>query len=338
MRINVGYSSSLPKRRLAFLDRLSPTRRAEVEKALSISDNEALTSLLNHIDDPDPTDGVMALLRGEDFKDKVLAGAAGRGYRSFSPERVKQKNHPDFGRTHMIADEPTNYPPEEQRLLELLALSHERDYVETGNIVPIDTNDPLYKRIERATNDISTSSKKGLFAEGGISPDRAKHPDLPPLTEEIVQGAPARFLYDNLVGNERQEQPITSVDKKGNRSSLPIEHKTAFNNAPQLGRELDNRMVGSTLKNSVLRSEEDPSKQVELLSDNLMHGYYDFIEDFGRTPQEAMNSYRMRYSNERQQLPRFAGILRGNKNLSDNSRTVINADTVDIDGDAYISS
>ena len=296
MRIKVGFKSNLDKSDIEFLDRLSPTRREQVIRGLSFTDNEALDNVLDHLIDDDPTDGVMKLLRSRELRDKTFTQVAAEGYRAFGTEPIVQKNHKEVGRYPMIADAPINYPPEEQALLEHLSKLHEIDYIEKGNVQPIDTNHPLYQRIARGTSDITSQSKKGLFAEGGISPERAKHPHLPALTEEIINDAPARFIYDNLVGNERGEQPITTVDRKGNRSSLPIEHKEAFKNRPDLGRDLNNRMLGSTVKNSILRAEPDPSKQVELLADSAMHGQYDYKEEFGRSVEEAMKNWKMAYS------------------------------------------
>ncbi len=296
MRIKVGLKSNLGKDDLAFLDSLSPTRREQVLRGVSFTDNEALDNALDHIIDDDSSDGVMQLLRSQELRDKIFTEVAAKGYRAFGTKPVVQKNHKDFGKYPMIADTPINYPPEEQALLEHLSKLHEIDYIETGNTQPIDTNSPLYQRIVRGTSDITTQSKKGLFAEGGISPERAKHPDLKPLTDEIINEAPARFIYDNLAGNERGEQPITTVDRKGNRSSLPIEHKEAFKNRPDLGRDLDNRMLGSTVKNSILRAEPNTNRQVELLADSAMHGQYDYKEQFGRSPEEAMENWKMAYS------------------------------------------
>lgn len=296
MRIKVGVKPNLKKSELEFLDRLSPTRREQVIRGISLTNNEALDNALDHLIDDDPTDGVMKLLRSQELRDKAFTEVAAKGYRAFGTQPIVQKNHKEVGRYPMIADTPINYPPEEQALLEHLSKMHEIDYIETGDIQPINTSHPLYQRIARGTSNITSQSKKGLFAEGGISPERAKHPDLPELTDEIINDAPAKFIYDNLVGNERGEQPITTVDRKGNRSSLPIEHKEAFKNRPDLGRDLDNRMVGSTVKNSILRAEPNASKQVELLADSAMHGKYNYKEEFGRSIEEAMKAWKMAYS------------------------------------------
>ena len=296
MRIKVGLKHDLSQDDLTFLDRLSPTRREQVIRGISFTDNEALDNALDHLIDDDPSDGVMQLLRSQGLRDKVFTEVAGKGYRQFGANPIVQKNHKDVGKYPMIADTPIDYPPEEQALLEHLSKLHEIDFIETGRTQPIDTSSPLYQRILRGTKDITSQSKKGLFAEGGISQERAKHPELKPLTDEIINEAPARFIYDNLAGNERGEQPITTVDRKGNRSSLPIEHKEAFKNRPDLGRDLDNRMVGSTVKNSILRAEANPSKQVELLADSAMHGQYDYKEEFGRSVEDAMEAWKMAYS------------------------------------------
>lgn len=309
MRINVGYSPNHSRQRLAFLDRLPPSRRESVTEALNLSDNKALNQLLEHFDDPDSSDGIIAMIMSQEAKDDTFTGAAGIGYRAFSPKKGLRKSHEDFNKHHMIADDAFIYPEKEQDLLELLSIAHEIDFNEGKPVRELDKNNPFYQRIQRSIDSRSNSSKKNLYAEGGIIGNRSKHPDLPPLTQEIIDNAPAQFTFDNVMGNERWETPVSSPDRLNNRPGLPIEHKDAFNNAPQKGRELGNRMLGSNIKNSILRSEDDPAKVMGLLVGNAMEKEYAFRKKYGQSPQEVMSEFNMVYRDDQVEMPSFYGEL-----------------------------
>ena len=262
MQINPGYRSNLSNREIARINTLSPTKRAQIRHSLQYSNNDALDDLLRNYaggtDDP-----VIQLLLDQEFKDAIVHGASGEGYRyqDTKPGTRGEGN----GKYLLMADKPTDYGPEEQAALEILALRKELDYVQGGRIDPIDPESALYQMIARhnAANIRPTSIK--AIGEGGIDKDRRMHPDLPPQTLANATVATNNQLIDNLLGNERYEQSITNVDKNGIRSGIPVEHKLSFDGHEALGREPSNRMLGSTVKNSVLGKQDDPYRQQVLL-------------------------------------------------------------------------
>ncbi len=321
MQINPGYRSNLSKNELARLRTLSPRKRALVENSLQYSNNEALDDLLRNYaggtDDP-----VIQLLLDQEFKDALAHGAAGKGYRyqeaepSTSGESegkylLKADKH--------MADKHMNYSPEEQAALELLALRKELDYVQGGRIDPIDPESTLYQMIARhnAANIRPTSIK--AIGEGGIDNDRRIHPDLPPQTLANATVATNNQLIDNLLGNERYEQPITNVDKNGIRSGIPVEHKLSFDGHEALGREPSNRMLGSTVKNSVLRSEGDPYRQQVLLLRKAAELEDAFRANHGRDVREYMVDNDWDYKPNQTVMPRledFGTVDKGERKLT----------------------
>jgi len=292
MRINVGYRSNLQKQQLAFLDTLSPTRKAEVQRGLDIAQNGELNDLLRALDS-DPDDSAIRILLDESMKNAVMHEVAGKGYRK--QLTTPSTRNPDKGKYLLAPDKPTNYGSKEQAALELLALRKELDYLNGSKVVPIDTANPLYQRIAKHNAEAIRSASIKATAEGGIDQIRAKHPDLPPQTAENSVIATNNQMYDNLVGNERGEQPTTSLDKNNIRAGLPVEHKLSFKGNEILGREPDNRMLGSTIKNSVLRAEPSEQRQKVLLMGNLAAGETAFEENFNQTVRDYMSEQQWKY-------------------------------------------
>lgn len=310
MGINPGYRSDLDRKRLAFLDMQSPTRRAQIENGLKYSDNAALDDLLLHLDG-DPDDAAIKVLLDQSMKDAVLSEAAGKGYRKQGTEPATRGVNK--GKYLLTPDAPNNYQGEEQRALEILALRKELEYIQGGAVNQIDPTDPLYQRIARHTESAIRPTSIIAMGEGGIVGDRAKHPNLPAQTLENATVATNNQLYDNLVGNERGEQPITNVDRHGNRSGIPVEHKASFKGNEELGRDPDNRMLGSTVKNSVLRAEEDPRRQAVLLMSNLAQSETDFERLFGRGVREYMNEVGIKYKTDQPMMPDYGTVQGGDQ-------------------------
>ena len=305
-KINPGFRpNEANKKRLAFLDTLSPTRREEVSRAIKFTDNDALDDLLRHLDaDPnDPEDVVVKVLLSDSLRDAMMHQAAGKGYRKQGIEASTRGQNK--GKYLLIPDKPTDYGPEEQAALEILALRKELDYIEGAPVNPIDPANPLYQRIARHTAASIRPTSVIAMGEGGIIGNRGKHPALPPQTLENATVATNNQLFDNLVGNERGEQPITNIDRHGNRSGLPVEHKKPFEDYPELGRDPNNRMLGSTSKNSVLRNEERPARQMALLMSNLAEGETNFKSKFGRTIRDYMADTGMQYKPGQPVMPDY---------------------------------
>ena len=285
MRVNPGYRSNLRKADLAFLDATSPTRRAQIEEVLKYSNNEALDDLLHHYDG-DLNDPAIRILLDPAMKDAMIANVAGAGYRA--QDATPGTRGEGRGKYLLKPDEPIDYQGEEQRALEILALRKELEYIQGGKTVPIDQSNPLYQSIARHTSADIRPASIIQTGNGGIDNVRAKHPNLPAQTLKNATIATNNQLFDNLVGNERGEQPITNVDRHGNRSGIPVEHKLSFKGNEELGRDPDNRMLGSTVKNSVLRAEPDPRRQEILLMSNLAQAETDYSNKFGRDVRDMM--------------------------------------------------
>ena len=302
MHIRPGYRNALGKERIAFLDTLSPTRREEVQKALTMTDNESLDTLIRHLDS-DPDDPVIRLLLDESMKDAVLHQAAGSGYRS--QETVAGTRGDGKGKYLLKPDTPTDYQGKEQAALEILAARKELDYIQGAPVTPIDESSPIYQRIARHNSRAIRPTSIIATGEGGIVGNRGKHPDLPPQTLDNATIATNNQMYDNLVGNERGEQPVSTVDRLGNRSGLPVEHKLAFNGNEALGRDPDNRMLGSTVKNSILRDEPSETRQQVLLMSNLAQGLANFEQAYGVRVQDYMKDNNWKYSKSQVVMPDF---------------------------------
>jgi len=307
--INPGYRSNLSKNELARLRTLSPTRRAQIEHSLQYSNNEALDALLRNYDGG-ADDPVIQLLQDQEFKDAIAHSVAGTGYRY-------QDNKPGTrgdgqGKYLLMPDKPTNYGPEEQAALEILALTKELDYIQGGRVEPIDPNSVLYQMIARHNSGSIRPTSLMATGEGGIDKDRRIHPDLPPQTLPNATVATNNQLRDNLLGNERFEQSITNIDKNGNRSSIPVEHILSFDGHENLGRDPSNRMLGSTVKNSVLRSEGDPFRQQVLLLRNAAELEDAFKAKYGRDVREYMTANDMDFKPNQSVMPKLEDFGRLN--------------------------
>lgn len=316
MQINPGYRSNLSRNELARINALSPSKRALVEHSLQYSNNDALDQLLRHYDGGSD-DPVIRLLLDQEFKDAIVHGVSGKGYRYQDSQPGTRGD--GKGKYLLMADKPTNYGPEEQAALEILALRKELDYVQGGRIDPIDPQSTLYQMIAR--HNASNIRPTSLIAtgEGGIDKDRRIHPDLPPQTLANATVATNNQLIDNLLGNERYEQSITNVDKNGIRSSIPVEHKLSFDGHENLGREPSNRMMGSTVKNSVLRSEGDPYRQQVLLLRKAAELEDAYRSNHGRDVREYMTENDWNYKPNQSVMPRledFGTVDKGERKLT----------------------
>ena len=293
--LNPGYRSALPERRLAFLSTLSPTRRAEVERGLQLSDNAALNEVLHTLEAADPSDPAIRVLLDKAMKDAVLHQQASLGYRKTAVKGLTRGD--EKGRVKLVPDKPQDYAPQEQQTLEMLSLRKAIGELQGDAVRKFDSTDPLFQRIARHNaNEISTASKRAVASGGIVSvAGRANHADLPALTDQQIIDNTDRQIYDNLAGNEIGEQPSGKVDRLGNRSSYPVEHKAPFKHNPERGYETENRMLGGQSKNSVLRAEEDPIRQQVLLSAKLAEMEGDYISKYGETIQEYMGRVGMNY-------------------------------------------
>jgi len=321
VQINPGYRSNLSRNELARIKTLSPRKRALVEHSLQYSNNEALDDLLRHYDGG-TDDPVIRLLLDQEFKDAVAHGAAGKGYRYQGAEPSTSGESEGkylLKADKFMADKHMNYSPEEQAALEILALRKELDFIQGAKVDPIDERSILYQMIARhnAANIRPTSIKE--IGEGGIDNKRRIHPDLPPQTLANAMVATNNQLMDNLLNNERHEQPITNIDKNGFRSGIPVEHKLPFKGHEALGREPSNRMLGSTFKNSVIRSEGDPYRQQVLLLRNAAELEDAYRSNYGRDVREYMTENDWNYKPNQSVMPRledFSTVDKGERKLT----------------------
>ena len=320
MQINPGYRSNLSKNEQARIRTLSPRKRALVEHSLQYSNNEALDDLLRNYDGG-ADDPVIRLLLDQEFKDAIVHGASGKGYRYQDSQPGTRGD--GKGKYLLMADKPTNYGPEEQAALEILALRKELDYVQGGRIDPIDPQSTLYQMIARHNAGNIRPTSLIATGEGGIDKDRRIHPDLPPQTLANATVATNNQLIDNLLGNERYEQSITNIDKNGIRSGIPVEHKLSFDGHENLGREPSNRMLGSTVKNSVLGKQDDPYRQQVLLLRRAAELEDAFRSNHGRDVREYMTENDWNYKPNQTVMPKLEDFGRLNtstrKSTSDKS-------------------
>ena len=199
----------------------------------------------------------------KDTESEDLINVAGSGYRKLDGQLTQGS---EKGRYKLVADNPKAYPEEEQDILELMSLMKQYDYQMSGARNRQPEQSFLKDKINQVVKDKLTSSSVRYTGKGGTIGERSKNPLLPELTDESAQKATTKFLIGNLSGNEIGEQPITVIDKLGNRSSLPIEHtRVAFENDPSKGLDVDNRDLGSTMVNSVIRNETNTNRIAELL-------------------------------------------------------------------------
>ena len=248
---------TVPAESVAFLKTLTPSRRGEIQKHLELYESD----VLNLIDDQQLADKMRSMMKDTESED--LINVAGSGYRKLDGQLTKGS---EKGRYKLVADNPKAYPEEEQDILELMSLMKQYDYQMSGARNRQPEQSFLKDKINQVIKDKLTSSSVRYTGKGGTIGERSKNPLLPELTDESAQKATTKFLMGNLSGNEIGEQPITVIDKLGNRSSLPIEHtRVAFENDPSKGLDVDNRDLGSTMVNSVIRNETNTDRIAELL-------------------------------------------------------------------------
>ena len=85
------------------------------------------------------------------------------------------------------------------------------------------------------------------------------------------------------------------TSNRGNTGGLPIEHvHTPFNTNPDRGLDVDNRELGSRLKNSLL-GDKPPERAQQLLLDKIEELELKFQSDYGMSIQDAMDTYAMDY-------------------------------------------
>lgn len=248
---------TVPAESVAFLKTLTPSRRGEIQKHLELYESDVLSL----IDDQQLADKMRSMMKDTESED--LINVAGSGYRKLDGQLTQGS---EKGRYKLVADNPKAYPEEEQDILELMSLMKQYDYQMSGARKRQPEQSFLKDKINQVVKDKLTSSSVRYTGKGGTIGERSKNPLLPELTDESAQEATTKFLMGNLSGNEIGEQPITVIDKLGNRSSLPIEHtKVAFENDPSKGLDVDNRDLGSTMVNSVIRNETNTNRIAELL-------------------------------------------------------------------------
>lgn len=248
---------TVPAESVAFLKTLTPSRRGEIQKHLELYESD----VLNLIDDQQLADKMRSMMKDTESED--LINVAGSGYRKLDGQLTQGS---EKGRYKLVADNPKAYPEEEQDILELMSLMKQYDYQMSGARDRQPEQSFLKDKINQVVKDKLTSSSVRYTGKGGTIGERSKNPLLPKLTDESAQKATTKFLMGNLSGNEIGEQPITVIDKHGNRSSLPIEHtRVAFENDPSKGLDVNNRDLGSTMVNSVIRNETNTNRIAELL-------------------------------------------------------------------------
>jgi len=304
MRINVPAQTQgfLADR----LQRLSPTRREEVGRGLALTSNDALDNLINHLDDVDPD--LKKLLLDEGLRDSINAEVSGSGYRGINYPIRKDGT---LNRGQLVVDESKNYGGQEQALIDLYSLRRELDNEQSGVSIARDTNDALYESIERAINKLGYTGITKT-AKGGISGikekrygSRDKHPSLPALDDDTAIRNVVNQLYDNAVGNPIGEQASGMMMKSGKMTGIPVEHLKDFNRHPELGYSPENRMLGSTLKNSIIRDEPNSDRKQVLLLSAIAEKELEFERKYGMTPSQAGS--KMNYEYQSMNDKRIAG-------------------------------
>jgi hypothetical protein len=282
---------------------LSPTRRKESRRGLVGLDEGLLDFLRHNLDDPE----INKLLLDPELHAEVLGQQAGKGYREVVSPITKTGR---AGTPQLVPDKALEMSDIEEEMVKINSLIKQIQYDSTGKTENVDRN----KLDELLQMFLNTKGKKGITAtaKGGIAGikhtaygSRDKHPSLPELDEQTANKAALNQLFDNLLGNKMGIQPSGMRNKKGDMSGIPVEHDKDFENYPELGYDPNNRNLGSTYNNSILRSEGDKNKRYNLLLEHLVDRV-DNIEkltgkSFGELKQE------MDTSSQRKLVKRFAG-------------------------------
>ena len=95
------------------------------------------------------------------------------------------------------------------------------------------------------------------------------------------------------------------MNKKGDMSGIPVEHDKDFDSYPELGYDPDNRNLGSTLVNSIVRNESDLSKRRELLVTHLYEKINNIEKLTGKSFRDLTEE--MEYLPQRKLVQRMAG-------------------------------
>lgn len=247
---------------ISFLNVLSPERRDEIKKYLLIHESDVIEQLQKE----DLEVGKLIGELNEEIRNEELINIAGKGYRKLGDQLTRGA---EKGKFALIPDKPLELSEENQDVLDLLSMMKEYDFIMSGDRVKHDKSHAfLQNRIYDAVKSKVKPASTRTTGKGGVisDPKRMNHPELKQIDDDELLNATAKFLTSNMATNEIQQQPSGMRDKNGNLSSVPIEHtEEAFNNNPSRGLDVDNRDVGSTLPNSITRSEENEQRKLELL-------------------------------------------------------------------------
>tara|TARA_B100000965_G_scaffold289527_1_gene247378 strand:+ start:73 stop:1233 length:1161 start_codon:yes stop_codon:yes gene_type:complete len=289
--VDITYRGNLPPEIVDRISRLSPTRRAEVKRAhIYAGSDPNVDDFLRHLDgDPE----INALFLDPEIRAGLLAETAGQGYKVVeTPISAKTgaRLTPQF-----VADTPAYYEGAEQDIIDLYSLQRELDREQSGVLVERDRNSREWQQLNQfvraqAPGSVKKVSKGGIEnIEDSVYGTRSKHPDLPELTYENALMNATDQLYDNLYGNPYGEQPSGMMMRTGKVTGIPVEHILPFLGNEKLGYDPDNRMMGSTYKNSVLRAEKDPKRRQVLLLSNIAKKEQDIVDKYGKTATQLAN-------------------------------------------------
>ena len=252
--MRITHQTRLPIDVVDALSRLSPNKRQISGKALALTQDKSLDNLISHLDGDAR---INQLLLDPEIRGQILLEGAGPGFKSveYTPS---QRTGQGLNQGRLVRDRAINYGGIEQDLIDLYSLKRELDYEKSGQVVSRDnTNNPIYNSIRNALMSLTPGSVRGA-AQGGIRDidhlqygKRQHHPLLPVLDQDTALNSTTSLLIDNLLGNQRGEQPSGKLMKGGKMSGIPVEHLLDFNKHPQLGYDPSNRMLGSTSKNSI---------------------------------------------------------------------------------------
>jgi hypothetical protein len=275
------------------LNTLLPTRRNEIMKHLALYEGNAV----DLIDDAQIKQVAQSVLASEVNPDLQLLDLAGKGYRKRGDQLTRGNEE---GRYKLVPDKPVIYSDEEQDLGELLNLQKEYDFQmsgQRGDQKAVAEQYLAMKLAEVLDSNVTTSSRR-TTGMGGVAsePARKNHPDLPEITLENTLPATNKFMLGNLFGNEIGAQSISSVNRKGDITSLPIEHTMVpFSADPSRGMDVSNRDIGSPLNNSVLRGETDTDRIAELLYGRIVDKAQYISNTYGVSPDDLMTEFKMNY-------------------------------------------
>ena len=265
------------------------------------------------IDDPEVKKLAQDLLANNIDSNIKLLDIAGKGYRKRGDQLTRGEEE---GKFKLVPDKPVIYSEEEQDLGELINLQKEYDFQMSGQRVDQKAIAQEYlatKLAQVLDSDVTTASRRATGMGGVASdPKRKNHPDLPEITNENTLPATNKFMLGNLFGNEIGAQSISSRNKKGDITSLPIEHTMVpFSADPSRGMDVDNRDIGSPLNNSVLRGETDTDRIAELLYKRIVDKGQYISNTYGVSPDDLMTEFNMNYKADQPRWDdsRYSGIV-----------------------------